>query len=254
MGRGPQVPAAPASPAGKRVRVVHEENFDVAGFLWTDGTLERRLEVRRVRYWHRVKQPERRFSSRWRCRFRTTRALGLWSRETVEEETFRLDRTPPRIEVLSNQHYIRQGGSAAIRYRVSETVDSSGIQVGDRIYAGYPAPSKKEGVYICLFALGHDQNRETPMTVWAQDAAGNRGRENFGKKVFPGRFRKRNINISDRFMERVLPRITERSDQVRTTSDLLETFLEVNGSLRRVNKPADCRVGCPERRRAPLDR
>ena len=29
-----------------RERVVHEESFDEAGFLWTDGTLERRLELR----------------------------------------------------------------------------------------------------------------------------------------------------------------------------------------------------------------
>ena len=216
-----------------RELVVHEENFDEAGFLWTDGTLERRLELRPSDLAPREELKEGSFTLETQVQDHAS--LGLWSRETIDEQTFHLDRTPPRIEVLSNQHYIRQGGSAAVRYRLSEPVHSSGIQVGDRIYGGYPVPSKEEGVYICLFALGHDQDRETPMTVWAQDAAGNRGRENFWKKVFPGRFRKRNLNISDRFMERVLPRITERSDQVRATSDSLETFLEVNGSLRRVN-------------------
>lgn len=213
--------------------VVHEESFDEAGFLWTDGTLKRRLEVRPSDMAPHEDLKEGSFTLE--VQVQDHASLGLWSRETVEEETFRLDRTPPRIEVLSNQHYIRQGGSAAVRYRVSEPVDSSGIQVGDRIYAGYPVPSREEGVYICLFALGHDQDRDTAMTVWAQDPAGNRGRENFWKKVFPGRFRKRNINISDRFMERVLPSIVERSDHVRGTSDLLETYLEVNGSLRRIN-------------------
>ena len=216
-----------------RERVVHEESFDEAGFLWTDGTLERRLELRPSELAPRDELVEGQFTLKMQVQDHAS--LGLWSRETVDEQTFHLDRTPPRIEVLSNQHYIRQGGSAAVRYRLSEPVDSSGIQVGDRIYGGYPVPSKEEGVYICLFALGHDQDRETPMTVWAQDAAGNRGRENFWKKVFPGRFRKRHINIPDRFLERVLPPIVERSGQVRTTSDPLETFLEVNGSLRRVN-------------------
>lgn len=213
--------------------VVHEESIDEAGFLWTDGTLERRLVLRPSDMAPREDLEEGSFTLETQVQDHAS--LGLWSRETVEQETFRLDRTPPRIDVLSNQHYIRQGGSAAVRYRVSEPVDSSGIQVGDRIYAGYPVPSGEEGVHVCLFALGHDQNRDTPMTVWAQDAAGNRGRENFWKKVFPGRFRKRNINISDRFIERVLPSIVERSEHVRGTSDLLETFLEVNGSLRRVN-------------------
>ena len=213
--------------------VVHEESFDEAGFLWADGTLVHRLELRPSDLVPRKELKEGPFTLE--ARVHDHASLGLWSRETVVEQTFRLDRTPPRIEVLSNQHYIRQGGSAAVRYRVSEAVDSSGVQVGDRIYAGYPVPSKEEGVHICLFALGHDQDRDTAMTVWAQDAAANRGRENFWKKIFPGRFRKRNINISDRFMERVVPRIVERSDQVNASSDLLETFLEVNGSLRRVN-------------------
>lgn len=213
--------------------VVHEESIDEAEFLWTDGTPERRLVLQPSDMAPREDLKEGSFTLEMRVQDHAS--LGLWSRETVEQETFRLDRTPPRIDVLSKQHYIRQGGSAAVRYRVSEPVDSSGIQVGDRIFAGYPVPSGEEGVHVCLFALGHDQNRETPMTVWAQDAAGNRGRENFWKKVFPGRFRNRSIHISDRFMERVLPSIVERSEQVRGTSDLLETFLEVNGSLRRVN-------------------
>jgi len=213
--------------------VVHEESFDEGGFLWRDGTLERRLQLRLSDLAPREELREGPFTLEMRARDHAS--LGLWSRETVEEQEFRLDRTPPRIEVLSNQHYIRQGGSAAVRYRVSEQIDSSGVQVGDRIYAGYPVPSHEEGVYVCLFALGHDQDRATAMTVWAQDPAGNRGRENFWKRIFPGRFRKRNINISDRFMERVLPGIVERSQQVESSSDLLETFLEVNGSLRRVN-------------------
>lgn len=216
-----------------RELVVHEESFDEAGFLWTVGTLERRLEVRPSEMAPREVLKEGSFTLEMQVQDHAS--LGLWSRETVEEQSFRLDRTPPRIEVLSNQHYIRQGGSAAVRYRVSEPVDSSGIQVGDRIYAGYPVPSREEGVYICLFALGHDQDRDTAMTVWAQDPAGNRGRENFWKKVFPGHFRNRNINVSERFMKRVLPSIVERSEQVRGASDPLETFLEVNRSLRRVN-------------------
>ena len=223
-----------------RDRMVHEESFDEAGFLWTDGVLRLRLELRPSDLAPREELVEGPFTLvMW---VQDHASLGLWSRETVAEQTFRLDRTPPRIEVLSNQHYIRQGGSAAIRYRLSEPVGSSGVQVGDRIYRGYPVPSGEEGVHICLFALGHDQNVETPMTVWAQDAAGNRGRENFWKRVFPGRFRKRNINISDRFLTRVLPRIVERSDQVRASSDSLETFLEVNGPLRRLNNQQIARM------------
>ena len=129
--------------------VVHDESFDDAGFLWTDGTLERRLEVRPSDMAPREDLKEGPFTLEMQVQDHAS--LGLWSRETVSEETFRLDRTPPRIEVLSNQHYIRQGGSAAVRYRVSEPVDSSGVQVGNGSTRDtlFP-PSKKASSSVSL--------------------------------------------------------------------------------------------------------
>ena len=161
--------------------------------------------------------------------------IGLWSREVSDRRSFVLDLTPPRIEVTSRQHYLRQGGSQAVLYRVSESSPASGVLVGSRVFAGHPAPWKGDDVHVCLFALSHDEKAETPMFVWAEDQGGNRARTAFQTEILPGRFRKRKINLSDRFFQSILPEILDRVPDVKEGATPLETFLEVNGKLRRIN-------------------
>ena len=164
-----------------------------------------------------------------------TGRIGLWSREVRDRRTFVLDLTPPEIEVISQRHYIRQGGSQAVLYSVSEPSSSTGILMGDRSFRGYPAPWKGDNVYICLFALSHDEDPASPTFVWARDQAGNRGRTRLQSEVIPGKFRNRRINVNDRFFQAVLPEILDRTPEVKQAETPLETFLEVNGRLRQEN-------------------
>ncbi len=161
--------------------------------------------------------------------------IGLWSREISDRRSFVLDLTPPRIEVMSRQHYLRQGGSQAVLYRVSESSPASGVLVGNRVFAGYPAPWKGDDVHVCLFALSHDEKAEMSLFVWAEDQNGNRARTRFQTEILPGRFRKRKINLSDGFFQSVLPEILDRVPEVKEGATPLETFLEVNDRLRRIN-------------------
>ncbi len=161
--------------------------------------------------------------------------IGLWSREVSHRRSFTLDLTPPRIEVVSRQHYLRQGGSQAVLYRVSESSPASGVLLGKRVFAGYPAPWKGSDVYVCLFALSYNEKAVTPVFVWAEDQSGNRARTGFQTELLPGRFRKRKINLSDGFFQAILPEILDRVPAVKEGATPLETFLEVNGKLRRIN-------------------
>ena len=161
--------------------------------------------------------------------------LGLWSNEFSTRRSFELDLTPPRIQVLTDQHYIRQGGSEAIVYRVSEDTQASGVQVGERIFRGYPIQDSDQKTYICLFALGHDQAADSNMVIWAEDAAGNRKDSSFWKKTFPVRFRNRNIQLSDPLIDSVLPEILANQKEVTAQATPLQTFLEINGRLRQLN-------------------
>lgn len=161
--------------------------------------------------------------------------IGLSSRKVSDRHSFALDLTPPRIVVLSRQHYLRQGGSQAVLYRVSESSPASGVLVGNRVFAGYPAPWKGSDVHICLFALAHDAEATAPMFVWAEDQGGNRGRTSLQVELLPRRFRKRKINLSDGFFQTVLPNILDRVLDVKEGATPLATFLEVNDKLRRTN-------------------
>ena len=47
-----------------------------------------------------------------------------------------IDVTPPRIEVLSREHYINHGGSGLVIYKSSEDTTKSGVRVGDYFFPG----------------------------------------------------------------------------------------------------------------------
>lgn len=159
--------------------------------------------------------------------------LWFFSRETVARKSIRLDLTPPQIEVLSGNHYIRQGGSEVVLYRLNEDVSGSGVRVGNDLYRGYRLDDSDR--YICLAALRYDQAEDTEMRLWATDVAGNKVEISFHKEVIPVNFRKRQIQISDRFIEKVAADIFPRTDQVERKDSLLETFLQLNSRLRQIN-------------------
>ena len=162
----------------------------------------------------------------------------LWNHPVSEARSFYLDLTPPAIEVLSQQHYIRQGGAESVLYRLSSDAVSSGVQVGENVFDGYPLLEPGEAAHLCLFALSHDQPADTRMSLWAEDAAGNRSQASFWVKAFPVRFRSRQIRLSDQLMTTVVPEILEHSDDVARQDTVLETFLLVNGKLRQANHAA----------------
>jgi murein DD-endopeptidase MepM/ murein hydrolase activator NlpD len=151
---------------------------------------------------------------------------------------FQFSLTPPQLEVLSGQHYINQGGSECVIYRVSATVDVSGVQVGQRFFPGYPVdPSSKEEkkLYFALFALQYDEPVDTPMHVIARDAAGNEVTADFWHKVFPKKFRSRDIPLEDSFVQKVVPEITSHTPEIKNEGDPVATFVKINSELRRKN-------------------
>jgi hypothetical protein len=72
--------------------------------------------------------------------------------QTQQQRDFIFDIYPPRLEVLSSQHYINQGGSECVVYRVSPDAEVSGVQAGPNFFPGYPAGSDPN-LRFALFAL-----------------------------------------------------------------------------------------------------
>ena len=143
--------------------------------------------------------------------------------------------TPPRIEVLSGQHYINQGGSECVVYRVSETAAISGVRVGNDFFLGYPMPAGGAGDHFAIFAFPYNVPAGTVPVIVATDAADNEATAAFTYKLFPKSFPHQVLEVSDEFLQRVVPPILSQSPAIQSQGDLVKDFLEINGRLRRLN-------------------
>jgi murein DD-endopeptidase MepM/ murein hydrolase activator NlpD len=151
------------------------------------------------------------------------------------DKTFTVDVTPPTLEVFSAQHYINQGGSECVVYRVSEDAEVTGVQVGPHFFPGFPVSKSDPKVRFALFALAYDQAPDTKIQVVARDAAGNESTAGFWQKVFPQKFRSRDIPIDDNFLNKVVPEILSHTPSIKNTGDLSKVFVDINSNLRRQN-------------------
>lgn len=155
-------------------------------------------------------------------------------RTTLAQSVVPILIAPPRIEAVSSQHYINQGGSECAVYRVSNSAEVSGVRVGSYFFPGYALPGGSPDSRFAIFAFPYDLPASTVPLLVAQDAAGNEATAPLTFKFFPKTFRRETLPITDAFMGRVVPEILNQS-RMASQGDLLKDFLEVNGRLRRIN-------------------
>lgn len=153
-------------------------------------------------------------------------------------QEFTVDTRPPVLEVFSGQHYINQGGSECVVYRVSDDAVSSGVQAGPHFFPGFPLNKADSKVRFALFALAYDQPDDTPIRVIARDAAGNETTAPFWQKVFPKKFRSRDIPINNNFLTKVVPEVLSNTKSVKDTGELIKVFVDINSNVRRQNHAA----------------
>jgi hypothetical protein len=151
------------------------------------------------------------------------------------QRDFVFDTHPPRLEVLSGQHYINQGGSECVVYRVSPDAETSGVQAGPDFFPGYPASPSDPDLRFCLFAFAYNIPENSAPKLLARDAAGNEAITTFWYKLFPRKFRSRSIPLDEAFLQKVVPEVISHSPSVQDQGDLIKTFLEINRRLRQAN-------------------
>jgi len=142
---------------------------------------------------------------------------------------------PPSAEVLTAQHYINQGGCDMALFRVSSGTVESGVQVGNYFFPSWPVKESDPATRMCIFAYPYDVDATTPARVVARDDAGNQTLVNFNYKVFPKKFKSDTINVTDDFMQRVVPPILSQTPELSDQGSLLKNFLLVNSTLRRMD-------------------
>ena len=151
----------------------------------------------------------------------------------TKEFTFHV--MPPTLAVLDGQHYINQGGSECVVYRVSDNAVVSGVQVGSHFFPGFPVSGSDKNLRFALFALKYDWPADTPIKVVARDAAGNESTGEFWRKVFPKKFRSRDIPLDDSFINKAVPEISSHTPDIKDQGDSVRTFVEINNHLRKKN-------------------
>lgn len=157
--------------------------------------------------------------------------------DRVVEEVMPVDFKPPVLSVSSRPNRARQGGSGAVAYRVSEDSVRDGVEVGELFFPGFPLPGADpaSGDRFALFAAPYDLADSAPFRLVAEDALGNRAERAFLDAYTPRPPTQDRIELSDAFMEKVVPEILGQTPDVEDKGDLLANYLALNGDLRRAN-------------------
>jgi len=145
-----------------------------------------------------------------------------------------IDTTAPQIAVLSNHHYLNQGGAGLVLYRLTEPCPRHGVQVGDNFYPGFNAPGNDTSLQLALIAVGHDQDTKTTLLVKAEDRARNSGQQSFTYVIKTQGFKSDTLTISDSFLTQKMPEFSGDLN-LPPTAPLIDQFLAVNRDLRFAN-------------------
>lgn len=162
--------------------------------------------------------------------------------ETSATKEIRVQLEPPRLAVLSTHHYINHGGSEFVVFRVTPAEATAGVRVGDLEYAAFPGGAlgiDDPAVRVAFYALLHNQDLNTPMSVFATDVAGNTATAPITSRVFPKVFRRSRIEVSDSFLQRVVPAILQNtpsfSAEAGSPEELVSAYVKINSEMRQQN-------------------
>ncbi len=140
-----------------------------------------------------------------------------------------LDTIPPRIDIVSLAHNVRQGGVGAVSFALSEDPESAGVVVGQQFF---PAYKLENGKYFGFYAFPYDMDpKDFVPKVKAVDKAGNESLASFRFMAIPRKFRQDKLNISDSFLESKMSQFYNMTD----SRDNLKIYLWANNELRRQN-------------------
>jgi murein DD-endopeptidase MepM/ murein hydrolase activator NlpD len=145
---------------------------------------------------------------------------------------------PLTVRADGLQHYISQGGSELVLFTVSGYWTEAGVRVGDYTFRSFPVPGKAApdaaaSERFSLFAFPWDMPANTVPVVYARNPTGAEATATFTHKVFPKRFRSRDLPLTDSFLQKVVPEIDPQG-----SGDLLHRFLRINGVMRQANNQA----------------
>ena len=145
---------------------------------------------------------------------------------------------PPALAVLSQQHYLRQGGSGAVVLSVGPTATRSGVRAGGVESASYPRSGGGTNERFVIFAIPPDVDNAAQIVAFAEDDAGNRIEAPFVDALKRTPQRKAVMELSDTFLAKVVPAIEAQTPGLDPSGTLVERYVRINSGLRAANLAA----------------
>ncbi len=142
-----------------------------------------------------------------------------------------LDFTPPSLELLSHTRYLAQGGGGLVVFRARGAA-RVGVNVGGLFMPAYPVGPPDGGMLASMFGLPWDFRVDTPITVYAQDEAGNAVSRAVPIEIKPRRFPSGTVDLKEEFLARKLPELLPDRGAI-PPERMTEAFLVVNRDQRR---------------------
>ena len=177
---------------------------------------------------------------------------GTWLRRpapVVSEVKLPVRLAPPSLAILSNFHFVRQGGSELVVYRVGEGAVRDGIQAGSWWFPGFQMPGGDKRQRFALFAFPYDLSDPSKVRLVAVDEVGNRAEAAFIDKFTPRPITTDTIQVNDAFMNKVVPEILSQSEEIEDRGSLLENYLAINRDLRKKNARTLIELGAKSERK-----
>jgi hypothetical protein len=167
----------------------------------------------------------------------TADRAGTWLRHPsakIQELTLPVRLTPPSLQITSIQTYVSQGGCEAVTYRVGESAVRDGVRAGSWWFPGYPLPGGGPHERFAIFAVPYNM-AEPNVRLMVEDAAGNAAEMGFIDKFFPKAMKSDTIEVSDAFLNKVVPPILSQTPEIKEQGTLLDSYLVINRELRQKN-------------------
>jgi murein DD-endopeptidase MepM/ murein hydrolase activator NlpD len=133
---------------------------------------------------------------------------------------------PPSVVADGAQHYIHQGGSELVVFTPSGYWSEAGVRAGRYTYRSFAKPGSNTE-RLALFAFPWDVEPDTDPVVFVRNAAGTEVTARFWHKVFRKKSRRREIDLSDSFIDKVIGELDPGG-----TGDRIERFLKINRQMR----------------------
>ncbi len=138
---------------------------------------------------------------------------------------------PPHVVADGVWHYVDQAGCGLVTFTPSGYVSDSGVIVREYTFRSFPLPNHA-GERFSLFAYPWDLPLGIAPVVFAANPAGVRATAPFSVKLFPKKFHKSTIVLTDAFMQKV---VSDIDPENKVPGDLLARFVYLNREMRKQN-------------------